>query len=122
MPRLGVLATHPIQYYAPLYRALAAEVDLTVYFAHLPTAAEQGVGFGVPFTWDTDLTGGYDHVVLRNRARGPIRGRFGDFDTPEMAREIRERRFDFFLVLASDPRLLGGTDTRTRARRFAVGR
>ena len=36
--RLGVLATHPVQYHAPLYRALvAAGVDLTVYFAHRPS-------------------------------------------------------------------------------------
>jgi len=98
MPRVGILATHPIQYYAPLYRALAAEVDLTVYFAHRPTPEEQGVGFGVPFSWDTDLTGGYEHVVLHNRRRGPVEGRFSDFDTPDIAREIRDRRFDSFLV------------------------
>lgn len=88
--RLGILATHPIQYYAPLYRALATQVDLTVYFAHRPTPEEQGVGFGVPFTWDIDLTGGYDHVVLG--------GRFGDLSTPEIAGEIRRHRFDAFVV------------------------
>ena len=81
MPKLGLLATHPIQYYAPLYRKLAAQTDLTVFFAHIPTPEEQGVGFGVPFTWDTDLTGGYDHMVVQ-----------------DIAHEIRRRRFDFFLV------------------------
>jgi glycosyltransferase involved in cell wall biosynthesis len=85
--RLGILATHPIQYYAPLYRALAAQpgIDLNVYFAHRPTPEEQGVGFGVPFTWDTDLTGGYEHAVLDNQGL-------------DIAHEIRARRFNAFLV------------------------
>ncbi|HZS59620.1 MAG TPA: glycosyltransferase family 4 protein [Gemmatimonadaceae bacterium] len=83
--RLGILATHPIQYYAPLYRMLAGQTDLTVYFAYIPTPEQQGVGFGVPFTWDTDLMGGYDHVVL-GEGEGDI------------AHEIRRRRFDAFLV------------------------
>ena len=42
--RLGVLATHPIQYHAPLYRALAQRLDLKVYFAHRQTARGTGQG------------------------------------------------------------------------------
>jgi glycosyltransferase involved in cell wall biosynthesis len=97
--RLGILATHPIQYHAPLYRALAAraEIDLTVYYAHRPTAAEQGVGFGVPFEWDVDLTSGYDHIFLRNVARANS-DRFGDYDTPEIGSIIDREKFDAFLV------------------------
>jgi len=98
--RLGILATHPIQYYAPLYRALAARpgVDLTVYFAHQPTPAEQGIGFGVAFTWDHNLIDGYPHIFLTNRASGPNRDRFRDYDTPSIASIITRGRFDAFLV------------------------
>jgi glycosyltransferase involved in cell wall biosynthesis len=97
--RLGILATHPIQYHAPLYRALAArpEIELTVYYAHRPTATEQGVGFGVPFEWDIDLTSGYDHIFLQNAARAN-RDRFGDYDTPEIGAIIEQGSFDAFLV------------------------
>lgn len=99
--RLGVLATHPIQYYSPLYRRLAAEpgVDLRVYSAHRPTAEEQGVGFGVAFQWDTDLLGGYEHRFLRNVAERPGLDHFSGCDTPEIAEIVRAGRFDAFLVM-----------------------
>lgn len=105
--RLGALATHPIQYHAPLHRALAAtpDVDLTVYFAHRPSPAEQGLGFGVPFSWDEDLVTGYRHVWLRNladevrRRNGrPFRDGFRDYDTPEIADVINREPFDAFLL------------------------
>ena len=98
--RLGILATHPIQYFAPLYRALASTpgIDLTVYFAHRPTARQQGVGFGVDFEWDVDLTSGYAHHFLVNRARVPDLQAYAGCDTPEIAGVMARERFDAFLV------------------------
>ena len=60
-PRLLVATTHPIQYQAPLFRALAScpELDLEVLFLTLPDAAQQGEGFGVAFDWDVPLLEGY---------------------------------------------------------------
>ena len=40
--RLGILTSHPIQYYAPWFRHLAQQVDLQVFFAHRQDAAGQG--------------------------------------------------------------------------------
>ena len=98
--RLGILATHPIQYFAPLYRELAAarDVRLTVYFAHRPSAKEQGIGFGVPFHWDVDLTSGYDHRFLTNVSPRPDLQSYAGCDTPEIAGIIARERFDAFLV------------------------
>lgn len=70
-----------------------------MYFAHQPTAAEQGIGFGVAFQWDVDLTAGYRGVFLRNIAAGPNRDRFKDYDTPEIASRIAARECDAMLVL-----------------------
>lgn len=99
--RLGVLATHPIQYFAPLFRHLAADpsVELDVYYAHRPTPEEQGTGFGVAFEWDVDLTSGYRHRFLVNRATTPSLVAFSGCDTPEIADIVRRERFDAFLVL-----------------------
>jgi len=45
--RIGYLVSHPIQYYAPLFRELARHCDLTVFYAHRQTAAGQAdAGFG----------------------------------------------------------------------------
>jgi glycosyltransferase involved in cell wall biosynthesis len=101
-----VLATHPIQYYAPLFRQLAADpaVELTVYYAHRPTPEQQGAGFGVAFTWDVDLLEGYRHLWLVNRASNPDPERFGGCDTPEIRRIIARERFDAFFVLGWNTR------------------
>ena len=97
--RLGVLATHPIQYHAPLYRELARRLDLHVYFAHRQTAAGQAdAGFGVAFEWDVDLTEGYSHSFLTNQSAQPGTDTFAGCDTPEIRSAIATNQFDAFLV------------------------
>ena len=97
--RLGVSLTHPIQYWSPLFRELARrpDVDLTVHYAMLPTAEQQGAGFGVAFEWDVPLLDGYRHQVLRNVARNPG-FTFSGCNTPEIASIIRAGGFDAWLV------------------------
>lgn len=97
--RLGILASHPIQYQAPLFRELARHVDLKVHFAHRQTAVGQAAaGFNVAFEWDVDLLGGYDHTFLQNQSRHPGVNDFFGCDTPAIADEIRKGGFDAFLV------------------------
>jgi glycosyltransferase involved in cell wall biosynthesis len=96
--RVGVLASHPIQYQAPWYRQLAEHVDLTVFFAHRPNSGEQGVGFGVKFTWDIDLFSGYNHVFLNNISRLPGTNRFEGCNTPGIREKIKCGSYDAFIV------------------------
>ena len=97
--RIGILTSHPIQYQAPLFRALAKEVDLTVYFAHRQTAEGQArAGYGVAFEWDIDLLSGYSSQYLHNQAKDPNVFSFGGCDTPEIAGIIRNGTFDAFIV------------------------
>lgn len=65
--RLAIIATHPIQYYAPLYRALATSpaIELQVIFcsrAGLETYFD--AGFGQEVHWKNDLVSGYPRVFL----------------------------------------------------------
>ena len=62
MNSLAIAATHPIQYYAPIYRELARRAGLRfkVFYHHFPNAREQGEEFDVPFQWDIDLLSGYE--------------------------------------------------------------
>lgn len=98
--RLVIVETHPIQYKAPLFRALAADprLDLTVFFAMVPDAAQQGAGFGVAFEWDQPLRAGYRSEVLVNRAKRPSVTTFAGCDTPEIGMRLRELRPDAVLV------------------------
>jgi glycosyltransferase involved in cell wall biosynthesis len=98
--RLAVLTSHPIQYYAPLFRALARAVDLRVLFAHHASPAEQAkAGFGTPFAWDVDLTSGYAHSFLKNVARRPGTDHFLGCDTPGIGERLRAGCFHALLVL-----------------------
>lgn len=97
--RLGILASHPIQYQAPLFRALAERFDLHVFFAHRATAQDQAAaGFGVPFEWDVELLDGYEHSFLTNRAARPGVDRFSGCNTPGIGEALHRGEFDGFIV------------------------
>lgn len=98
--RLFAVETHPIQYKAPLFRRLAADprLDLTVFYAMIPDAAQQGAGFGVPFAWDVPLLEGYRHEVLENRSKHPAATTFSGCDTPGLFERLRRDRPDAVLV------------------------
>jgi len=98
--RLGIVASHPVQYQVPWYRALAErhDVDLTVYYALLPNPAQQGVGFGVEFAWDVPLLDGYRWVELPNVARAPSLGRFLGSRTPGVGAVLARDRPDAVIV------------------------
>ena len=98
--RLAIAASHPVQYYAPLFRAVARRLDVTVFYAHRVTPRDQAqAGFGVGFDWDVDLLSGYRSTFLTNVAREPSLVGFGGCDTPEIGRRLAEGRFDAVLVL-----------------------
>lgn len=100
MTRLAILASHPVQYYAPLFRALAQRLDLTVFYAHNATVQDQArAGFGIGFDWDVDLLSGYEHTFLTNVAQNPGLDRFNGVDTPEISERLREGQFDVVLLM-----------------------
>ena len=81
--RLTIVASHPVQYQAPLFRELARRCDLHVLFSHKATASDQAAaGFNVAFEWDVDLTSGFDHSFMMNVARNPGLEEFAGCDTP----------------------------------------
>jgi glycosyltransferase involved in cell wall biosynthesis len=98
--RLAVVASHPIQYHAPLFRTLARKIDLEVFFAHRATHEDQAqAGFGVGFDWDVDLLAGYDHAFLHNAAAKPGLHNFAGCNTPEIGQRLGEGNFDAVLVM-----------------------
>lgn len=103
--RLAYLVTHPIQYQAPLLRAVASQpdIDLTVFFgtdfsARAFTAGE----FGREITWDVPLLDGYRHDVLPQLLTPPAGQQPPlDFWRPVnygLARRLSAGRFDALWV------------------------
>lgn len=100
--RLGIFATHPIQYHVPLWRKLASmdDLDVRVYYASdLSLRGEVDPGFGRPVKWDVPLLEGYESRFLHNRSKnpGPENG-FRGLNCPETGRIIREGGFDAILI------------------------
>lgn len=65
--RLAIVATHPIQYYAPLYRALARVPDLelqVIFCSQIGLNDFFDAGFAQKLHWKNDLVGGYQHAFL----------------------------------------------------------
>ena len=98
-PRLAVVASHPVQYQAPWYRALASLLDLRVFFAHRASPADQArAGFDVRFDWDVPLLEGFEFEWLENTAADAGVDRFFGCNTPGVAQALERGRFDAVVV------------------------
>lgn len=66
--RLAVLATHPVQYFVPVFRGLALtpgwHCRVFVGCLHGVDAPSYDPDFGVSFAWDCDLSSGYQRTAL----------------------------------------------------------
>src|SRR5215471_1598539 len=111
--RLVVIATHPIQYYAPLYRTLATSpaIDIHVIFcsrAGLETYFD--VGFGRELHWKNDLVSGYPYSFLDDAAAASSHD-IERLDNPEVVRALD--------ALGPDCVMIQGYSTRTMRRALA---
>ena len=92
--KLAIVSTHPIQYYAPVFRALTLSnsVSPRVFFTWSQSAegALFDPGFGMRVSWDIPLRDGYDHVFVRNVAKQPGTGHFNGIQNPTLNREIAD--------------------------------
>jgi glycosyltransferase involved in cell wall biosynthesis len=70
---LAVIETHPVQYHAPVYRALQQRhgIDVTViYGSDFSVAGYRDTEFQTEFAWDTDLLSGYQSRFLSTVRNG----------------------------------------------------
>ena len=73
--RLAIIATHPIQYYAPLFRLLTERSELTCHvfygWAGTGSGAMEDPGFGRRVEWDIPLLDGYEFTFVPNESADP---------------------------------------------------
>jgi glycosyltransferase involved in cell wall biosynthesis len=99
--RVAHLVSHPIQYFAPLYRELASrrEIDVTVFFYSDATAREFiDPGFGRSVTWDTPLLDGYRYRFMASASRTDLSSRVLKRPNWDIVREIASGRYDVLWV------------------------
>ncbi|MEN0055211.1 MAG: glycosyltransferase family 4 protein, partial [Mucilaginibacter sp.] len=97
--RLAIITTHPIQYYAPVFRLLAKQIDIRVYY----TWGEKGQnkfdpGFGTTITWDIPLLDGYSYEWVKNTSPHPGSHHFKGIINPGLVNQITEWKADAVLV------------------------
>jgi glycosyltransferase involved in cell wall biosynthesis len=98
--KLAFVASHPIQYQAPLFRELSRRpgVDFQALFLHdhgvKPSLDPQ---FGRVFSWDIPLLEGYEHRFLTNVALRPGVSPFGQVN-PELLSSLWAGEFDAVIV------------------------
>jgi glycosyltransferase involved in cell wall biosynthesis len=101
-PKLAIISTHPIQYYAPVFRTMSDSglLDLRVFYTWSQAAGDAvfDQGFGTQVKWDLPLLDGYASQFVRNVARRPGTDHFRGLVTPTLVREIEAWLPDTLLV------------------------
>lgn len=72
---LAVIETHPVQYHAPVYRAMQAQFGVPVtaiYGSDFSTGRYRDAEFETSFAWDADLLGGYAQHFLSRAQAGTV--------------------------------------------------
>jgi glycosyltransferase involved in cell wall biosynthesis len=92
------IATHPVQYMAPIFRRMAGEPQLELHVAYCSLrGAEMAVDpdFQTAVKWDVPLLDGYAWTEIANKGSGAES--FFGLNNPGLAKLIRGGRFDAVL-------------------------
>lgn len=99
MKKLAIVVTHPIQYYAPVFKLLAKACVLKVFYT-LGSDTEDGMyddGFKQTIKWDVDLLDGYAFEFLENKAKEQGSHHFMGVKNPDIIQSIKS--FDPNVIL-----------------------
>src|SRR6187200_1300267 len=104
--RLAVIETHPIQYHAPVYRALEQELSVPVtaiYGSDFSVVGYHDAEFGATFQWDTDLMSGYDARFLTRVEQGGGRAA-EEVTTRGLSEQLQLVKPDAVMLVGYSPR------------------
>ncbi|MDB5208680.1 MAG: glycosyltransferase [Flavisolibacter sp.] len=100
MSRLAIVTTHPIQYYAPVFQAMAKKhPDTKVFYTWGEDSIQKfDPDFQKNIEWDIPLLEGYDYQFLKNTSSNPGTAHFKGIINPDAFRAIDEFNPDAILV------------------------
>ncbi|HEY1107686.1 MAG TPA: glycosyltransferase family 4 protein [Opitutaceae bacterium] len=100
-PKLAVVVSHPIQYYAPWFRHIVASGAARLRAFHLwdfGVTTQRDAGFGHALKWDVPLLDGYESEFFPNVSRHPGTDRFLGLRNPALAGRVAAWDPDAVLV------------------------
>jgi hypothetical protein len=101
LKKLAIITTHPIQYYAPVFKLLTERARITIkvfYTAGDPAAIEYDHGFDKKLEWDIPLLDGYAYDWVENSAAKPGSYHFRGIVNPGICAQITAWAPDALLV------------------------
>ena len=101
MVKLAIVSSHPIQYYAPIFKLLAEQQDLIIcvfYTWGKQSVSKYDPGFGREISWDIPLLDGYDFVFEKNTAKKPGSDHFRGIQNPTIINDIKKFNADAILI------------------------
>src|ERR1700679_1227966 len=102
MKKLAIITTHPIQYYAPIFKLLTQrqKIEIKVYYTWGEQVANKyDPGFKKIIQWDIPLLDGYPYEWAKNTSKRPGSHNFKGVVTPDLTGEIEAWRPDAILVI-----------------------
>lgn len=102
MRKLAVITTHPIQYYAPVFRLMhqRGNIQLKIFYTAGGNAQTlYDPGFKKNITWDIPLLDGYDYDWVTNTAKDPGSHHFQGVANPDLIALINAWQPDAVLVI-----------------------
>lgn len=101
MKRLAIVTTHPVQYYAPVFRLLQerARILPTVFYTTGSHNETYDPGFNRHIKWDIPLLDGYRYELVENIAKDPGSHHFKGAINPGLIAAIDASEPDAVLVI-----------------------
>lgn len=88
--KLAIITTHPIQYYAPLFKEMAKYCDLQVFYTWgNENLSKFDPDFGKEISWDIPLLEGYSYKFVENTSSDPSSKGYNGIVNPNLIYEIK---------------------------------
>lgn len=92
LKKLAIITTHPIQYYAPLFRGLAlrGKLQIKVFYTWGEQAKSKvfDPGFGTQREWDIPLLEGYAFEFVKNISTDPGSSHYNGIINPDLIQKV----------------------------------
>jgi len=99
LKKLAIITTHPIQYYAPVFKLLSEKIQLKVFYTWgEQSMAKYDQSFGRQIEWDIPLLEGYDYMFLENISKDPGTHHLNGIINPTLIEEVEEFEPDAILI------------------------
>lgn len=103
MHKLAIVTTHPIQYFAPWFKLLAREKDVTLKVFYTWSQSQAGSkydpGFRKVIEWDIPLLDGYNYEFVHNTAKDPGSHHYNGIINPTLNSKIENFQPDAIMVI-----------------------